>query len=168
MQTERVTETEATEPARPERMDVRAFAERHNVRARKDSCGDFIIPGRKTAVDMPDRVEYRNHIYDGFDDGLLGLCLMFTTRKRWTFAKRKMLAAGFAIRQDGDTEGCATFDPADEGQATLAIRLTGIKTRRSPSPRQAEALAAARRFIKPRDPLRPEGVLALETEQAAK
>ncbi len=47
----------------------------------------------------------------------------------WANAKRKLKAAGFLIRQDGDREGTALFDPDDACQARLAIRL--IRARRS-------------------------------------
>ncbi len=109
---------------------LQSFAERHRLKIKLESCRDPIIPGKKTATGMPDRVEYRNHIYDHGDGGTLGLCLMFSTKARWTYAKKKLLAVGFVIRLDGDTEGTALFDPADFQQARLAIRIVGAKRRR--------------------------------------
>ncbi len=107
---------------------IRRFAEKHRLRVRRDSCGHLIIPGKKTATDMPDRMEYRNHIYDGFGGGKLDVCLMFLTPARWTWARKRMDAAGFRIRQNGDTEGCTTFDPENEQQVRLAMKLAGIRT----------------------------------------
>ncbi len=110
---------------------IQSFAERHNLKIKLDSCRNPIIPGKKTPTGMSDRVEYRNHIYEHGDDGTLGVCLMFPTKARWTYAKKKLLAAGFVIRLDGDTEGTALFDPADFQQARLAIRIVGAKRRRA-------------------------------------
>ena len=109
---------------------LQSFAERHNLRIKLDSCRDHIIPGKKTASDMPGRVEYWNHIYDHGDGVTLGVCLMLATKMRWTYAKKKLTAAGFVLRQDGDTEGTLLFDPADAKQARLAIRIVGAKRRR--------------------------------------
>lgn len=115
------------------------FAGRYRLRVRRDGCGDPVILGRKTALDMPDRLEYRNHIYDT-GDGRLAVCLMLRTKTRWTYAKKKLRAAGFVIHQDGDTEGTASFDPANQTQARLAIRITGAKAKRRSSPAQLAGL----------------------------
>lgn len=92
---------------------------------------------------MPARVEYHSHIYE-HDAGVLGLCLMFMSARKWESAKRQMAAAGFTIRQDGHTEGTALFDPADAEQAKLAFRLAGIRPRRILSPERLAKLTTAR------------------------
>jgi len=68
------------------------------------------------------------------------LCLLFLSKAKWTWAKKKLTAAGFVIKQDGDTEGTAVFDAASEEQARLAIKVAGIKRRRVLSEAQKEAL----------------------------
>lgn len=58
---------------------------------------------------MPDRREYHAHIFDGFQDGSLGVCLLFDTRREWTKAKKDLLAEGFRLKQDAHTEGTLLF-----------------------------------------------------------
>lgn len=128
-------------------MDIKAFASTYKVRTKQDGCGDPIIPGKQFATDMPDRLEYRSHVFDYQDGQHFALCLMFAPSghsgksAKWTYAKQKLIAAGFAVRQDGEAEGIALFDPTDKVQARLAVRLAGIKTRRPLSPEKAVALA---------------------------
>ena len=128
-------------------MDIKAFASTHNVRTKHDGCGDIIIPGKQFATDMPKRLEYRSHVFDYQDGQHFALCLMFAAAgdsgksAKWTYAKHKLTAAGFSICQDGEAEGIALFDPANKAQARLALRLAGVKTRRTMSPEKAHALA---------------------------
>src|SRR5579863_9850041 len=106
-----------------------SFAETYRVRATRDGCGESIIPRKLRAMGVPLRPEYSGHIYD-YGSGRFGVVLMFESKRRWGSAKRKLVAAGFEIRQDGDSEGTALFDPADAAQARLAIRLARIPARR--------------------------------------
>lgn len=122
------------------------FAEHRRLKIRRDECGDRIISGRRG-----------DHIYD-MGDGRLAVCLMFPTKMRWTYAKKKLRGAGFIVRQDGDTEGTATFDPDDGAQARLAIRITRARVKRQASPAQLAALQKA---------LASKRALALETTQGA-
>ena len=96
---------------------------------------------------MPKRVEYRSHVYDGFADGRLGLCLLLTTKKRWTWARKKLLASGFTIKQDGETEGCALFDPANPEQVRLAFKLAGIHPRKVLNLSDEQRQAIRQRFL---------------------
>jgi hypothetical protein len=45
-------------------MTVQEFAGQYRLRVRRDTCGEEIISGKKFCKDMPDRLEYRSHIYD--------------------------------------------------------------------------------------------------------
>jgi hypothetical protein len=111
-------------------MTIKEFAESYHVRARKEGSDEMIIPGtRRFPDERIQRVEYASHIYE-HAPGRFGLLLFFGTRKRWNFAKRTLAAAGFEIRQDGDTEGTALFDPADARQAKLALKLARVRKRR--------------------------------------
>lgn len=129
-------------------MTIKTFAESYRVRTRQDSCGDVIIPGKRYATDMPDRIEYRSHVYDHDDGEHFGVCLTFTSARKWGSVRRKLEAAGFTIRQNGDTEGIGLFNPQDKAQSRLALKLAGVRTRRELSPERREAqarvLAAAR------------------------
>lgn len=113
-------------------MDIKNFAEQHRLNTKKDVCGDTIIPGK-----------YGN-IFDGFEHGL-GVCIMHDASVgKWNNARRAMESAGFTVRQDGDTEGAAIFDPENKTQARLAIKLAKVKTRRVMSPAQLAHLDAIR------------------------
>jgi curli biogenesis system outer membrane secretion channel CsgG len=50
-----------------------------------------------------------------------------------------LMKAGFMIRQNGDEEGSATFNPADPVQAKLALRVVKIRVRRVLSSAETEA-----------------------------
>jgi hypothetical protein len=108
---------------------VKQFADALRVRAKRDECGDLIIPGGV------------GHIYDQSDGQHFGVLLMLQTKQQWTWAKKKFLAAGFVIQQDGDTEGTALFAPADRKQARLALKLARVRQRRTLSPERRKALA---------------------------
>lgn len=105
------------------------FAQTHRVRTRRDGYGESIIPGKLRPKDMPVRTEYTSHLYE-HGDGRLGLLLMFESKRRWGYTKRKLIAAGFEIRQDGHCEGTALFDPANASQTRLALELARIRPRR--------------------------------------
>ena len=110
-------------------MTVEQFAETYYGRTRRDECGETIIPSK------------RGHQIYEHGDGRFGVLLMFDTPGQWTNAKKKLLAAGFAVRQNGDTEGTALFNPEDKTQARFAFKITGARIRRQLSPEKREELA---------------------------
>lgn len=132
------------------RIGIKSFAESHRVKIRQDSCGDLVISGKQHTDDMPVQIEYCSHIFDCEDGHHLGVCLMFAPSgdgksgksAKWVNARKKLIAAGFTIHQDGDAEGIALFDPSNNAQAKLALRLAGVKTRRQLAPEEAAAVAA--------------------------
>ena len=112
---------------------LECFAATHHLGLKKDGCGDHIIPGTS------------GHIFDGYADGRLGVYVNGESPKAWTYGRRKLEQAGMTIRQNGDVDGVAVFDPADREQARVAIRITGARVRRMaapPSPAQLAARAA--------------------------
>lgn len=121
-------------------MTIRDFATQNNLRLRRDSAGDLIVPGRRTANDMPKQREYANHVYDGFAEDRLGVCLLFTTRT----TRRRLELAGCLLKQNSDTEGCLTFDPTNAEQVQVVIKAAGLKARRTASPERLALLASAR------------------------
>jgi hypothetical protein len=88
----------------------------------------LIVPGRL------------GHIYE-HGIGRFGVYLSCATERRWSSAKRTLTAAGFAIRQNGDIEGTALFDPANEQQARLALDIARIRKRRIVTDAQRQAIA---------------------------
>ena len=125
-------------------MTIRDFATQNYLRLRRDSSGDLIVPGRRTAKDMPRRPEYTNHVYDGLADGRPGICLLFTTKKKWTTTRRMLELVGCLLKQNSDTEGCLTFDPTNAEQVQAVIEAAGLKARRTASPERLAHLASAR------------------------
>jgi len=112
-------------------MSVADFASRHRLRVRRDECGERIITGK------------RGHIYE-HSESLMGLLFAPSKPRMWANARKKLQAAGFVIKQDGDEEGTALFDPCDTQQVALALRLVGVRPKRVPSPAQLGVLRKAR------------------------
>jgi len=119
-------------------MTIEQFADKYHVRTRKDECGDTYIPG------TPWDERYGHQIYE-HGDGRFAVLLMFpaddSKSAKWSHARKKLTNAGFAIKQDGDAEGIALFDPEQKAQAKLALKLAGIHTRQL-SPERRAVLAA--------------------------
>jgi hypothetical protein len=82
---------------------------------------------------------YDHHVYE-HGAGRFGVMLMFDSARKWSNAKKTLIAGGFAIRQNGDTEGMALFDPEDKAQARLALKIAGARIRRQLSPEKREAV----------------------------
>jgi len=116
---------------------ISQFAARYRVRIRRDECFDLIIPGRY------------GQIYE-WGKGRLGVMYMAgdTTARRWLSRRKAMVNAGFQVTQDAETEGCALFDPRNQLQCRLAMRVAGIKPIRRCSAAQLSALAKGVRFVK--------------------
>lgn len=113
---------------------LRAFASRHRLRVRRhpDDATE-IISGKS------------GQIYE-YADGVLAALFMPEAPRphKWASLRRRFLAAGFTLIQNGDSEGAATFDPSNDAQALLAVKALGIRRRRISSPAQ---LAAAQRNL---------------------
>ena|SRR5437870_4490581 len=111
-------------------MDLEEFATLHGLRVKQDLDGTAIIPGKG-----------HSHLYE-YDDEVLGVLIMPVpprSSQSWTRIRASFEAAGMAIRQNGDAEGAATFDPSNRDQVRLALRYAGIKKRRVASPGQIAA-----------------------------
>jgi hypothetical protein len=98
-------------------MNVSEFAEQYRLKVSRDDCGEKIISGKA------------GHVYENGDDRL-GVCLMFKSARKWMSVQRRLLAAGFTLKQDGDSEGTLLFDPDNVDQVAAAIRETRIRPRR--------------------------------------
>jgi hypothetical protein len=84
-------------------MEARLFAEKYGLKAKRDECGELIIPGRV------------GQIYE-YGSGRFGALLMPPGDPRpraWGNFRRKLLAAGFHLLQNGDAEGCLLFHATD-------------------------------------------------------
>jgi hypothetical protein len=119
----------------PPSTEVKQFADTYRVRARRDECGELILPGRI------------GHVYE-HSAGRFGVYLSCATKRAWSSAKRTLTAAGFTIRQNGDMEGTALFDPENEQQARLALEIARIRKRRVVTVEQRQRMADRMRSIK--------------------
>jgi hypothetical protein len=129
---------------------IEKFAESHRLHARKNECGEQVILGRMWK-NQPKSRTYGHHIFDN-GDNRLGIVLMFDSPAKWTFAQKKLEAAGFTIRQHGISsggfpkfdrfgEGVALFESGNRAQSKLAITLTGARAKRVMTPDQVKCLS---------------------------
>ena len=51
--------------------------------------------------------------------------------QRWNFVRKRLVAAGGKVIQNGDTEGAVLFGVPDAGQTAMIRRLLGIPLRRA-------------------------------------
>jgi hypothetical protein len=119
----------------PPSAEVKHFADTYRVRARRDECGELILPGRI------------GHVYE-HGAGRFGVYLSYPTKRAWSSAKRTLTATGFTIRQNGDMEGTVLFDPENEQQARLALTIARIRKRRVLTAEQRQRMADRMRSIK--------------------
>jgi hypothetical protein len=123
-------------------MTIHEFAIKHRLKVWQDKDdGMEIIPG----------TQHQSHIYE--DDGELGVMSITPATKParpffWRKHRDLGLAAGMKLRQNGDAEGCLTFNPGNAGQLKIAFRLAGVERKRQMNQKQMATLA---RFHFPRD-----------------
>jgi hypothetical protein len=112
------------------------FSEHYWLRVKRDDCGDPIIRGKL------------GHLYE-YSAGRIGIVLEAPSKSAALDAtlrsrKRRAIAAGFNLRQEGDSEAILLFDPADTKQARLAIQLIHAKKiKKAPRPTDAQLRARA-------------------------
>lgn len=140
-------------------MELIEVAEKHNLKVQKIE-GELVVAGRQ-AKRNDDRYPAPNidypldnllgHIFE-YSSTRLGLVFMPRIAKVWKNLSGKLLASGFEIRQNGDWEGVATFDPADLAQVQLAIKAIGARKKRQMSKAQLKNLAGRGTLITPENP----------------
>ena len=119
-----------------------AFAEKWRLRL-ADTGTERIVAGKfGELADMDDPIHLRLR--------LLAVPRSAVMNKALLSRRRKALAGGMVAKQSCDAETVLFFNPSDEAQAALAIRIVGAKRRRTVNltPEQKTALrnrlAAAR------------------------
>jgi len=113
-------------------MDLREFAAKHRLPlGRVQDDGTDTIPGR----------EGHSHIFE-YGNGVLGVMVMpeTSTSHRWRAARSAFISAGMEIRQNGDGEGTASFDPDNSNQVRLALKYAKVRSRRKVSDNQRQRL----------------------------
>jgi len=121
-------------------MNLPEFAVTKNLKTKRDVDGTCIIPGRLG----------ESHVYECAPNQL-GVLFQPTSAptdqprtKLWNSVRKKCIAAGMTLRQNGDDEGALSFDPENSEQAKLAVRCIKARARRRPSAAQLAVLAKAR------------------------
>jgi hypothetical protein len=112
---------------------IQDFADKWRLKMSRTDDGEKIVAGRLGDA----------HIYQY---SLTELGVAFVpgkwTPKTWGNQKRAATAIGMTLRQNGDTEGTLSFDPANRAQSTLALRIAKARAKRILSPERAAAGAA--------------------------
>ena len=112
---------------------IQDFADKRRLKVSKIDGGERIITGR-----LGD-----SHLYQY---SLTELAVAFVPNKwipkTWGNHKRAAIALGMTLRQNGDSEGTLSFDPANGPQSTLALRIAKARAKRILSPERAAAGAA--------------------------
>jgi len=156
-------------------MELIEFADDYNLKVKRLE-GELVIPGRRVKGN-DDSYPAPNprypldcllgHLFE-YSSTRMGLVFMPRRPKVWKNMSRRLVAAGFEIRQNGDWEGMATFDPANPAQARLAIKAISARRKRQASKAQVENLARLRTLITSSNPsLKPPlaTVESIETSQ---
>jgi hypothetical protein len=127
-------------------MNLQEFAARYQVKIKKDSCGDEIIPGKAHKALNAKRLEDHPHVWEHDRYGIAAY-LTFPTRARWLSTQRRLEAIG-TVRfvQTGDVEGIICFDPLNEVMTRLIFKIARVRVKRQLTDEQRAALRA--RFAK--------------------
>jgi hypothetical protein len=114
---------------------VPEFAAKHRLKVSRG-----IIPGTHD----------ESQIYEYSGDEL---CVMFITPASkpprtlfWRRYRDAGIAAGMTLRQNGDAEGCLSFDGTNAEQVRIALKHAGVKRKRRASPKQLANLAKSSKF----------------------
>lgn len=118
---------------------IHKFAEKNRMKVTHDECGDAIIAGRQGQL----------YPYTESEMGVMFLppktkedsCGRWCP-KLWGNFKRAAALIGMALTQDGDSEGCLSFDPQSAEQVKLAVKIAKVRIRKKLSPERKAALAA--------------------------
>ena len=108
-------------------MTINDLSELYRVRVKKDPCGKVTAPGTY------------GHFFE-YGPRRLGIFLEDNppakpSRAKALLARRRTaLEAGFTTNQIGDCEAVLLFDPSNQSQVKLALKLVGTKKKRQISP----------------------------------
>ncbi len=114
-------------------MDLKDFARQHSLKI------------KRSRDDGTDNVLGKHgEIYDYSESELaLIVCGGAAGTGRWARVRKKCIAAGMTLRQNGDDEGALSFSPANGQQSILAIKVIGARRRRRLSPEHTAKLMSA-------------------------
>lgn len=97
------------------------FCEENRIRYALDDCGNPISPSRV-------RKFSKDHLWwRGTDDGTVGVSIERPTPATYNGVKKKLLAAGCLLEQEGDSEGNFTVAEKDVLKVAEIIKATKKK-----------------------------------------
>jgi hypothetical protein len=111
---------------------IHAFAKQNRLRTCREADGTTVVRGQDGC-----------HLYE-YGEGEIGLMILSdgTHGRRWAGIRKKCVAAGMTLRQNGDDEGSLSFNPTSRKQSRLAIKVTGARPKRRLSPEHRAKLLA--------------------------
>jgi hypothetical protein len=109
-------------------VELEALAAKYRLKLSRDGAGEVVVLGRQ------------GRLGEHGDGRHLQLMLLPPTGRSWAVARRKGMAAGMELWQDGDFEGTLLFDPAggSGGSGSPADGLSRRAVGRSRRPRRHE------------------------------
>lgn len=111
-------------------MTIEELAKTYKLKTKKVCEGEYVIPGKLGEIYMYDE-----------DEGLVGaMFLSETPTKGWAFRKKEFTKAGASIVQNGEYEGAVSFPATDKALMKLAIKLLGVRTKRTVSETERKKL----------------------------
>jgi hypothetical protein len=135
-----VDNNKASSDRKSEVMTLADFAEKNRFKVKRDDLGDAIILGKQ------------GHLYE-YSATELGVMFMPPRTesepwgrwcpKTWGNLRRAAAAAGMTLRQNGDSEGCLSFDPKNNEQVKLALKIARVRPKRQPTADQVAKFVAA-------------------------
>ena len=103
-----------------------------------DDCNDQIISGKQGQI----------YEYNGTDFAVMFMPLSKADPcgrwcpKIWNAFKRAAAELGMVLTQDGDTEGCLSFDPANAAQVKLAVKIAKVRVKKQVSDERKAVMVA--------------------------
>jgi hypothetical protein len=112
-------------------MNLQEFADRYQLKIKKDSCDDLIIPGRVKGRKRP---EDNHHVFE--HAGKFFVYFDFDTVGRWNSTRKRLQELGAQPVVTGRYDGYLLFNPEVEPLVKLALKLAKIRTKRQLTPEQ--------------------------------
>ena len=121
-------------------MNLETFAAKHKLKTRRstDDDNDLVVNGKAGQIYEFSDSELAVSFTPGLDKNRRGIGTWCP--KKWGNIRREALAAGMILRQNGDSEGALSFDPASQEQAKLAIKIARARSKRTLTDSQRERL----------------------------
>jgi len=108
--------------------EFKTFCVKHNLRYKLDECADPISPTRSK--------KYNDHLYCLYKKGHVGIYIKRETVRHYNYTKKKLIAMGCEVMQDGDEEGTLCVA---EGKAVKVARFLKTSKNQMSKKRRKEA-----------------------------